>query len=93
MRGDPLIGRRADISVALDDVGDLRPALPTVKKTVGGGPATYMALCPAALTDRGGIKLPRSEIAGPVVQDFREERNRLRPGLGLVGRDDRGARR
>jgi hypothetical protein len=55
MRGDPVIGRRADISVALDDVGDLRPALPTVRKTVGGGPATYMALCPAALTDLGGI--------------------------------------
>jgi hypothetical protein len=56
MRGDPLIGRRSDISIALDDVGDLRPALPMVKKTAGGGQAMYTALCPAALTDLGGIK-------------------------------------
>lgn len=55
MRGDPLIGRRSDISIALDDVGDLRPALPMVKKTTGGGQAMYTALCPAALTDLGGI--------------------------------------
>jgi len=55
MRGDPLIGRRADISIALDDVGDLRPALPMVKKTVGGGQALYTALCPAALSELGDI--------------------------------------
>ena len=55
MIDDPLIGRRSDISIALDDVGVLRPALPMVKKTVGGGHAMYMALCPAALTDLGGV--------------------------------------
>lgn len=55
MRGDPLNGRRMDISVSLADVGRLRPALPMVKKTVGGGQAMYTALCPGALTDRGGI--------------------------------------